>query len=287
MSDAKGNYLRIAVTQWHAGRNLHANSRIAEEMVGNCGRQGAEVVLLPENGLFLSNNAEMRSAAIDVDSEEIGALRRAAQQARVVVVLGGFKRRGADGNIFNTALVIDDQGRVACGYDKIHLFDATVGGQSFAASSVESPGDMPLVIQIKGIKIGVTICYDLRFPELFRQLALYGAQVILVPSAFTYVTGSAHWEVLLRARAIENGAFIVASATVRDQGDADKVSTYGHALVVGPWGEVIADLGEASAAYRVLPLDMQRVCEARGSLPVLRHVRPDAYTKIPRLVVVS
>jgi predicted amidohydrolase len=237
--------------------------------------------------LLLGGNAEMRAAALDTDGAEIAALRRAAQRAQVVVVLGGFKRRGADGTIFNTALVIDDRGEVACGYDKIHLFDATVGGRSFAASSVESPGETPLIIQIKGIKIGVTICYDVRFPELYRQLALQGAQVILVPSAFTYITGSAHWEVLLRARAIENGVFIVASATVRDQRDADAVQTYGHALVVAPWGQVVADLGEASSAYHVVPLDIQRVCEARASLPVLRHVRPDAYTKIPRLVIVS
>jgi predicted amidohydrolase len=229
----------------------------------------------------------MRSAALDADGEEIGALRRAAQRARVVVVMGGFKRRGADGRIFNTALVIDEHGQVACGYDKIHLFDATVGGRSFAASSVESAGETPLIIQIKDIKIGVTICYDVRFPELYRQLALHGAQVILVPSAFTYITGSAHWEVLLRARAIENGAFMVASATVRDQGDADAVPTYGHALVVEPWGQVLADLGEASSAYRVVTLDMQRVREARASLPVLRHVRPDAYVNIPRLVGVA
>src|ERR1700722_8171574 len=164
MSNAKGDLLRVAVTQWQAGRNLHANLRSAEEMIDNCGRQGAEVVLLPENGLFLGGNAEMRSAALDSDGEEIGALRHAALRARVVVVMGGFKRRGADGNIFNTALVIDGHGDVACGYDKIHLFDASVGGRTLAASSVESPGETPLIIQIKGIKIGVTICYDVRFP---------------------------------------------------------------------------------------------------------------------------
>jgi predicted amidohydrolase len=287
MHNAEGDLLHVAVTQWQAGRDVHANLRSAEEMIDNCARQGAEVVLLPENGLFLGGNAEMRAAALDADGEEIRALRHAAQRARLVVVLGGFKRRGADGKLFNTALVIDERGEVACGYDKIHLFDATVGGRSFAASSIESPGETPLIVQIKGIKIGVTICYDVRFPELYRQLALHGAQVIMVPSAFTYITGAAHWEVLLRARAIENGAFVVASATIRDQSDVEGVQTYGHALVVEPWGQVVADLGEASSAYRVVPLDMRRVCEARASLPVLRHVRPNAYAGSPRLVVVS
>jgi predicted amidohydrolase len=279
--------LRVALTQWRAGRDLHANLRTAEEMIDNSGREGAELVLLPENGLFLGSNAEMRAAALAADGEEIAVLRRAAQRAQVVVVLGGFKRRGTDGNIFNTALVIDDHGEMACGYDKIHLFDATVGGRSFAASSVESPGETPLIIQIKGIKIGVTICYDVRFPELYRQLALQGAQVVLIPSAFTYITGNAHWDVLLRARAIENAVFVVASATVRDPHDTDAVQTYGHAMVVAPWGEVVANLGDASSACRVVPLDIQRVCEARASLPVLRHVRPEAYAKTPRLVVVS
>lgn len=273
----------MGLTQWRPTRDVAANTAVAVDLVRSAGAR-ADLVLLPENGLMLGTNTEMRSAALHVDAPEITALREAAKAAGSAVVLGGFKRRTPDGDVFNTSLVIGADGEIAAQYDKIHLFDARVGGQSFEASGVERPGERPLIVTVAGVRIGVTICYDVRFPELYRTLATAGAEVLLVPSAFTHKTGSAHWEVLLRARAIESAAYVVASATVRGTDGTDAFETYGHALAVAPWGEVLADLGEESPAWTVLELPLAEVTRVRDVLPVLRGVRPDASCAEPAII---
>ncbi|WP_338485921.1 nitrilase-related carbon-nitrogen hydrolase [Streptomyces sp. SCSIO 75703] len=284
---SEGRTLRIGLTQWHATREPAANLRHALAAVRGCAEDGAELVLLPENGLMLGNNAEMRERAFSAGSPEITELRQAAREAGTVVVLGGVKHRRSD-RFTNSALVIDRNGELLGAYDKIHLFDARVGGVSFEASGVERAGAEPLLLEVNGVTVGLTICYDVRFPELYRTLARAGAEVILVPAAFTRTTGRAHWEVLLRARAIENGAHVVASATVHgERPGEDAFETYGHALAVAPWGEVLADLGEARFAHRVLELDLDAVTRARATLPVLEQTRPDAYTRTPRRLVVG
>jgi predicted amidohydrolase len=276
--------LGVAVTQWRATNQLGSNLTIAINMIRSAGEQGADLVTLPENCLFLGSNSEMRANALSIDAPAIRELSSAAKESNVTVVLGGFKRIDESGRVYNTALVIDGDGEMVGGYDKIHLFDAKVGGQSFDASSVESRGDTPVMLLVKGIRIGLTICYDVRFPELYRQLALAGAEVILVPAAFTYTTGRAHWEVLLRARAIENGAFVVAPATIRGDEGSSGFQTYGHALVVNPWGEVLMDLGEAQQECRTLSLEIDDVEKARSSLPVLRGIQSSAYLRTPRVI---
>lgn len=277
--------LRVGLTQWHATRDLATNTATAVRMVCECAAAGADLVLLPENGLMLGTNTEMREAALAVDSLEITSLRQAAKESGTAVALGGFKRRGPD-DIRNTALVIDADGEIVGGYDKIHLFDARVDGRSFEASGVETAGDRPVLLRVGGTTVGLTICYDVRFPELYRALALAGAEVLLVPAAFTQRTGEAHWEVLLRARAIENAAYVVASATIRGQGDDadDAFPTYGHALAVGPWGEVLADLGEQKAAWQVVDLDLSQVSARRQALPVLSGVKTGVYGVPPEII---
>lgn len=277
--------LKVGLTQWHATRDIAANLDVAGDLVARCAADGAQLVTLPENGLMLGSNSEMRAAAFRIDGPEIGRLADAAKHGGVTVVLGGMKRVDDSDAVHNTAVVIGPDGAVAGGYDKIHLFDANVGGVSFEASSVEQAGTRPALLKLDDATIGLTICYDVRFPELFRTLALHGAEVLLVPSAFTRITGAAHWETLLRARAIENGAFVVASATV-GAGEDDAFPTYGHALVVDPWGDVLADLGDAGAAHRVVDLDLDAVARARAKLPVLKGVRPEAYAASP-LVITS
>ncbi|MGI6873362.1 nitrilase-related carbon-nitrogen hydrolase [Amycolatopsis sp. 3B14] len=272
--------LRIGLTQWHATRDVEHNLGVACRLVDECAADGADLVLLPENGLMLGTNTEMRAAAMRLDGPELARLGAAAAAARVPVVLGGAKLIGDDGIVRNTAVVFGPDGTVVGGYDKIHLFDANVGGQSFEASGVERAGDQPVLLRVGGVTVGLTICYDVRFPELFRALAAAGAEVLLVPAAFTAVTGAAHWETLLRARAIENAAYVVASATVAGSPD-DAFPTYGHALAVGPWGEVLADLGTAPLACRVIGLDLATVVRTRAKLPVLRGVRPGAYARQP------
>lgn len=278
--------MKVGLTQWHATRDVAANLDIACQLVAKCAADGATFVVLPENGLMLGTNAEMRAAAVRLDGLEIARVAAVAADAAVTVVLGGIKRLDDEGGVHNTAVVFGPDGSIAGGYDKIHLFDANVGGQSFEASSVEQAGGQPTLIQVGDTMVGLTICYDLRFPELFRNLALAGAEVLLVPAAFTQITGAAHWETLLRARAIENAAFVVASATVGNADD-DAFPTYGHALVIGPWGEIHADLGADPLAYAVVDLDLDSVAATRKKLPVLAGVRPDAYSVPPVVITVE
>jgi len=273
--------LRIGLTQMAPTRDRDANLAIACDLVRACA--GADLVLLPENCLHLGSNAEMREMAMEIDAPPLLRLAEVARESATPVMLGGFKRRLGDGGIRNSAVLWGADGAVAAIYDKIHLFDARVAGQSFEASSVEQAGERPLLLDMAGTRIGVTICYDVRFPDLYRRLALAGAETILVPSAFTQVTGAAHWHTLLRARAIENECFVVASATIRRGDGSDAFETYGHALVVDPWGEVLADFGTAPNEARIITLDLNRVRSARDRLPVLSHVRADAYAADPAI----
>ncbi|WP_068321363.1 hypothetical protein N5P18_10315 [Janibacter terrae] len=270
--------LRVGLTQWHATRDVAANVELALRAIRGCAAEEADLVVLPENGLMLGTNVEMREAAFSEGGDpHLERIAEAARENDVVVVVGGLKNRTDEGT-FNSALVYDRAGELVGRYDKIHLFDARIGGQSFEASSVEQAGAAPVIVDVDGVAVGITVCYDVRFPELYRTLALEGAEVILVPAAFTRVTGAAHWEVLLRSRAIESAAFVIASATVHGDGEVpDAFETWGHALAVGPWGEVLADLGEEPFATTVLDLDLGEVSAARDRLPVLRGVRPDAY----------
>lgn len=276
--------LRVGLTQWHATEDPARNSAVAVRLIHEAAANGAELVSLPENGLMLSTGPKMRELAFTLDSPEVLAIRRAAEESGTVVVLGGMKHRNGE-LVSNSAVVIGADGSVLGTYEKIHLFDARVNGQSFEASKVERSGDQPVIIEFRGWRLGLTICYDVRFPDLYRTLANAGVDALLVPSAFTRITGQAHWEPLLRARAIENGCFVVASATVTPAGvTTDAFETYGHAMVVDPWGTVLADLEETPEAVSVVELPHELIEKARTALPVLHQQRPDAYERTPRLI---
>jgi len=263
-------------------RDVQANLQDVLKGVAQAAEQGAELIVVPENALCIGSNAEMRAAAVTLDGPEISAIRDAAQRAGATVVLGGFKQKSERPLLQNTALVIRADGSIQGSYDKLHLFNAVVNGTAFRASDVESAGEQLVIANVNGVKVGLSICFDIRFPEMFRQLARAGAEVILIPAAFTRTTGQAHWEVLVRARAIENEAYVVASATVTsDDAVASGFETYGHALAVGPWGEVLADLGEAPYAVRVIELDLDKVAQIRAKLPVLNVSRPEVYSSEP------
>jgi len=283
-ADEPARRLRVTLTQWHATRDVAANLHKALELVREAGQDKSDLILLPENGLMIGTNDEMRAAALTLDSPEIDELRSSANKVSATVILGGFKRRAEDGSVHNTALVIGPGGEIIGGYDKIHLFDATIGGQKFQASRVEVAGTEPVIAVIKRVNVAVTICYDVRFPELYRTLARAGAEVFLVPAAFTFKTGEAHWEVLLRARAIENTTYVLGSATIRGRTGDDAFETWGHALAVDPWGRVLADLGTTEFAHKTLELDLALLDEVRRNLPVLRGTRPQAYSTEPRVL---
>lgn len=273
-----GTRFRIGLTQWHVTRDREQNLDQACSLIRACGKERADLVLLPENALFLGSNTEMRDASLSLDAPAFAGIAELAREIGTPVLIGGVKRRDEAGTIWNSAVLCDQKGRVTSIYDKIHLFDATIGGQRFQASQVESAGVTPVIVDHAGAALGITICYDVRFPELYRKLAFAGAEILLVPAAFTRTTGAAHWEVLLRARAIENSSFVVASATVSGHdGAADSFETYGHAMVIDPWGRVLADLGEQSPASTVVELDLSLVADVRAKLPSLNHARPAAY----------
>lgn len=277
-----GRRLRVGLLQLQPTRDVQANLKDVLWAVQAAAAQGAELIVVPENALCIGTNAQMRAAAVTIDGPEITALREAARSAHAIVVLGGFKQKSERPLLQNTALVIRDDGTIQGSYDKIHLFNAVVNGTSFRASDVESAGDQLVIANVKGVKVGLSICFDIRFPEMFRRLAQAGAEVILIPAAFTQTTGEAHWEVLVRARAIENEAYVVASATITsDDAIESGFQTYGHAMVVDPWGVVLADLGEESRAVRVVELDLDKVAQIRAKLPVLDVARHEVYAAAP------
>lgn len=275
--------LRVGLVQLQPTRDVATNLPLVLQAIADAGQQGAELIVIPENALCIGTNQMMRDAAVSLDGPEISAIRTAAVQAGAHVVVGGFKQKSERPLLQNTLLVIDPLGNVQGSYDKVHLFNAVVDGTTFRASDVESAGDHLVIADINGVKVGLSICFDIRFPEMFRQMARAGAQVILVPAAFTRTTGKAHWEVLVRARAIENQAYVVASATIASEdATASGFETWGHAMLAGPWGDVLADLGEVGYGVRVVELDLAKVDEVRAKLPVLHTGRPEVYQREPR-----
>jgi deaminated glutathione amidase len=263
--------LGVCAVQLSSQADLSQNLERAREQVRRAASRGAELVLLPENFAFFGPEAEKRAVAQPLEGGVISrALSDMARESSVFVVGGGFPEQSVDPERpHNTLLVVGPDGATLGQYRKIHLFDVELGaGGSYSESAATAPGDSVVVVDIAGFKVGLSICYDLRFPELYRALSEQGAEVLLVPAAFTLHTGKDHWHVLLRARAIEAQAFVVAAAQHGQHPGGRQ--TYGHSLVVDPWGTVIAEasdgVGLASAT-----LERARLDAVRRSLPSLRH----------------
>lgn len=243
---------------------------LAEEAVG----RGARFLLLPEycGGLVTEGAAIRAPAAPEASHPVVRALAAFAAERRVWVMIGSVAVPGPAGRILNRGLTLDDQGRIVARYDKLHMFDIRLSEtEVYQESASVAPGDRAVNVATPWGLVGHTICYDLRFPHLYRELAQAGAEVLAVPAAFTARTGAAHWHVLNRARAIENGAFVLAPCAwgpVPGGGAA-----YGHSLIVGPWGEVIADGGEGPGVVSA-EIDLEAVAEARRRIPSLTHDRP-------------
>jgi predicted amidohydrolase len=253
------------------GRNLAA----AERQVRDAASDGAQLVVLPEKWNLLGSGETLLEGAEAIDGPSIGAASAWAAELGVHLVAGSFAERIDDGEkTLNTSVLIDPGGQVLAAYRKIHMFDVDVGGVSYRESEHEQAGEEVVVADACDARIGLTVCYDLRFPELYRILALLGATVFTVPSAFTEVTGRDHWHVLLRARAIENQAFVVAANQVGEA--APHYSSYGHSLIADPWGRVLAEVedGEGIAAADLDFAELERI---RAELPSLANRRPEAY----------
>jgi predicted amidohydrolase len=263
--------LCVAAVQLCSQSEVAQNLDNCERLVERAKTRGAELVLLPENFAFFGPETQKRAIAETLADGTIpSALRRMAREHRVCVVGGGFPERSADPDRpHNTLLVVSDDGRDLATYRKIHLFDVELGsGGRYSESAATTPGGEVVVTQVAGFNLGLSICYDLRFPELYRALSQRGAEVLLVPAAFTLHTGKDHWHVLLRARAIEAQAYVIAAAQYGSH--PNNRQTYGHSLVADPWGTVIAEASDG-VGLALATLERAKLEAVRSSLPSLRH----------------
>jgi predicted amidohydrolase len=269
----------IACLQTNTSNELAANLTTVTAMVREAAANGAQWILTPEYTLMMDGSGRvMRDNALPADGgTPLNVLKSLASEIKVWLLIGSLTLRtsesgeDADTRIVNRSFLVSDAGEVIATYDKIHMFDVTLpDGKVIRESSAYRPGDKAVIVDTPLGKVGLTICYDLRFPQLFRTLAQAGAQIITVPSSFQRQTGKAHWHALLQARAIENGCWIIAPAMCGDH--AGNRQTFGHSLVVNPWGEVKADGGEA-AGIVYAEIDVTRVAKVRGMIPSLTHDR--------------
>jgi deaminated glutathione amidase len=267
--------LSVACVQLVSGLDRERNLEQARIGVAQAAARGSRLVVLPEKWNVLGDAAQLQAGAEAIDGPTISAVREWARSHDLWICAGSFVERveGQD-RLSNTSLLIDPSGEIRARYTKIHMFDVEVGGVAYRESDSSQGGTDLVVSPVDDVPLGMTVCYDLRFPELYRILALIGARIITVPAAFTMFTGRDHWEVLLRARAIENQCFVVAASIIGDPGDG-KVS-YGRSMIVDPWGVVLAQAADAECVITA-ELDLTAVDRVRASLPSLASRVPDAY----------
>jgi predicted amidohydrolase len=265
--------LRVAAVQLNSTGEKAHNVAAAERLVRAAADDGAEFVALPEKWNLLAGGEALLAGAEPLDGPSLAAARGWAAELGIHLLAGSISERAAE-RAFNTSVLIGPDGSDLAAYRKIHMFDVDVGGVAYRESEHEEAGTEIVTAHAGELSVGLTVCYDLRFPELFRILAVRGARLIAVPSAFTATTGRDHWEVLLRARAIENQAFVIAPDQV---GQAPPhFDSHGHSAIVDPWGTVLAEVAEGEG-FAAADLDLRRQDELRDSLPSLANRRPDAY----------
>lgn len=268
------------LVQMTSGPDFQPNLERAEALIRQAAAAGASFVATPENTPILEpDHRRLREIApAEADHPALPLVAGLARELGIWVLLGSTAVRtdgeaGKDAVLANRSYLFASDGQIAARYDKIHMFDVAVpDGQTYRESATFGPGDRAVVANTPWAKVGLTVCYDVRFPALYRTLAQAGAQILTVPAAFTQVTGRAHWHTLLTARAIETGSFVFAPAQVGEHAQGRR--TYGHSLIVAPWGEVLSDAGEEGEGITTAEVDMERVERARGWVPSLRHDRP-------------
>lgn len=264
---------RIALIQTNSGIDPDANAAALVASIAAAAAGGAAMAFTPEMSGLLDRDRTRAAAAIRPEAEDrvLAAVREAAARYGIWVHLGSLALRREDGRLANRGFVIDAAGEIRARYDKIHLFDVDLPtGESWRESSAYAGGERAVAVDTPVGRLGLTICYDLRFPDLFRALSDAGATILSVPAAFTRPTGAAHWHLLLRARAVEASAFVVAAAQTGEHQDGR--ATYGHSLAIDAWGEVLADAGEAPGVT-FADLDPARLADVRARIPVLSHRR--------------
>jgi predicted amidohydrolase len=269
--------VRAACIQFQARAEKAQNLEEMAPLVAKAAELGADVILLPEKWNAWLDGPGLRDQAERLDAgPTVEIMSDWARAHRVNLIGGSIAILGEGDRVGNVSIVYDREGTQTAAYTKIHLFDVDVGGIRYRESDGTEPGSQPVVADIDGVRFGLTVCYDLRFPELYRALALDGgATVLTVPSNFTLLTGMAHWELLLRARAVENQAFVLATGQHGYPGGLNKPS-YGHSMIIDPWGTVLAQAPDGDGVI-VADLDMAALADIRERLPALRHRRPETY----------
>ena len=266
--------LRVACVQMSSRADKDANLERAEALVARAAATGADIVVLPEKWNLIGNAEALHAGAEPLEGESIGAMTTWARRHGITLVGGSItERREGREKLSNTCVVLGPEGELAAVYRKIHLFDVEVGGLVYRESDAEEPGDEPVVCAADW-PIGLSVCYDVRFPELYRILALEGARLVTVPAHFTLHTGKDHWEVLLRARAIENQLYVAAAAQLGETMPGRWA--YGRSLIADPWGLILA-LAPDEETVISAELDRARLDEIRAKLPSLATRQPDAY----------
>ena len=267
--------MRIAAVQLNSNADKDRNLAAAERLVREAVSDGAAFVALPEKWNLLAGGEELTAGAEPLDGPSLSAARQWARDLGIHLLAGSISERGPEGEkASNTSVLIGPAGDDLAVYRKIHMFDVDAGGVSYRESEFERAGSEPVAAAAGGLTAGLTVCYDLRFPELFRILALRGARLIAVPSAFTLATGRDHWEVLLRARAIENQLFVIAP---NQFGEAPPhYSSFGRSMIVDPWGVVLATAPDGEC-FVAADLDFEAQDRVRESLPSLANRQPGAY----------
>jgi predicted amidohydrolase len=268
---------KAACIQLRSSTDVAENIETVERMVREAARLGANYVQTPEMTNIVERKREALAAAIrpEKDDPAVERFAKLAAELKIVLHIGSLALKAADGKIANRALLFGPSGNILARYDKIHLFDVDLpNGESWRESAVYHPGDRAIVVDLPWLKLGVSICYDVRFPHLYRAQAHAGATALTAPAAFTRQTGEAHWHVLQRARAIENGAYVISAAQAGLH--ADGRETFGHSMIVSPWGEVLAEGGGEGPEVIVAAIEPAKSSDARQRIPSLANERPFA-----------
>lgn len=266
------NVIRTAAVQLNAQPDIRENLAQAESLIREAAGQGARFIATPENTDHIRRRHADKLANSGDEKSHVGIpfFSDLAKELEIDLLIGSMGVKVDEQKLANRSYHFGPDGKIKATYDKIHMFDVTLSRAEFYKESSDiAPGTKAVMSEIDGAKLGLSICYDLRFPYLYRKYAQNGAYILSVPAAFTVPTGSAHWEVLLRARAIENGAFVIAPAQGGEHEGGRK--TFGHALIIGPWGEVLARQDNDKPGFVLADLDMDEVDKARKAIPALTH----------------
>ncbi|MGC2854531.1 carbon-nitrogen hydrolase family protein [Novispirillum sp. DQ9] len=265
---------RAACLQVNAGTDMDANIAEAVRLTRQARAEGAHMVFMPENVTMMEWGRAniVGKARTEADHPGLAAFRALAEELSIWLHCGTLAILLPNGMVANRTYVVSPDGAIAARYDKIHMFDVDLGnGESYRESATFDPGQRAVAVELPWGKLGLSVCYDIRFPYLYRALAKAGASYLTIPAAFTRVTGQAHWHVLQRARAIETGCYVLSPAQTGTH--ANNRQTYGHAVIIDPWGEVLADAGE-EPGFIIADIDPAKVAEVRGKVPSLSHDRP-------------